>query len=251
MSAVPVLMYHHVAPDREVTPEGFEAQLKRLRNRGWESLSSEAFLAHLNGSRPAAERSLVITFDDGYADNWVHAFPALKKHGFTAQVFVVTGRVGRGAPRTAAVDTHADERGAAGFLTWEELREMTASGVFEAGSHTRTHRDFKREAPYADVEEELAGSRRALESELGSWSGLLAWPWGDFENSWLPLLPKHGYKLAYTTRPGANVPGADPLRTHRFKVRNGDPAWLERRLALHSSPLLAAGYGLLRGAFGR
>lgn len=255
MSAVPVLMYHHVAPDREVTAEGFAAQLKRLQERGWISLSSADFLAHLRGERPAPPRSLVITFDDGYADNWVYAFPALKRHGFAAQVFVVTDRVGRGAPRKTAdaggtiSNTTADERGPAGFLTWEELREMAGSGVFEVGSHTRTHRGFKRENLYADLAEELASSRRAIEVEIGAWKGLLAWPWGDFEERWLSLLPAHGYALAYTTRAGANVPGADPLKVHRFKVRSGDPDWLEGRLRLHASPMLARAYGLLRKTF--
>lgn len=246
-------MYHHVAPDREITPEGFEDQLRRLKDGGWRSIRSAELSDHLSGAVPAPKRSLVITFDDGYADNWVYAWPLLRRYGFCAQIFVVTERVGRGALRLTVeeggslLDTRREERGRDGFLRWDELRAMSRSGVFEVGSHTHTHRGFRREARYEDVERELSDSRRAIESELGLWEGLLAWPWGDYEESWLGLLPKAGYRLAYTVKPGANAPGDDPLRTARFKVRHDDPAWLEGRLKLYQNPWLARAYGHFHG----
>src|SRR5437016_4037268 len=90
--AVPVLLYHHISPDREITPEEFDAQLACLRNQGRRSLSLAEFQEHMSG-RPAPEGSVLITFDDGYLDNWVYAFPLLRRHGMKAVFFIVTDRI--------------------------------------------------------------------------------------------------------------------------------------------------------------
>lgn len=253
MSSVPVLIYHHVAPDREVTPEGFAAQLDWLRAEGYRTLSADELHGHLSGRAPVEGKAVVLTFDDGYADNWVYAYPLLKARGLRAQLFVITGRVGQGPRRPnseqggALRDTATAERGPEGFVTWEELRAMSADGVFEVGSHTDSHRDFVRERPYEDLRGELSRSRDAVETRLGRWPGTLAWPWGDYEESWLGLLPELGYRLAFTARPGANAAGAGGLRVKRFKVRGDDPRALGRRIRLHSSARLSAAYGALYG----
>jgi len=253
MSSVPILLYHHVAPDREITPEGFERQMSWLKDSGWRTLSVAELCAHLSGERPAPERSAAVTFDDGYADNWVYAYPILRLLGLTACVFVVTGRVGDAAARPTAeqggslTDTATGERDPEGFLSWPELAAMSRSGVVEVGSHTHSHRDFVREKAYGDLEDELRQSRQAIESKVGAWNGALAWPWGDFEESWLPKLAPAGYRAAFTTRVGSNPPGRSPWLIRRFKVRSGEVAWLDRRLWLYQKPLLAEAYGRLHG----
>src|SRR5690606_7189850 len=89
---VPVLMYHHVSPGDgmiTVSPVNFEQHLLWLKRRGYSSLTSSQFADHLSG-QPVPRKSVLITFDDGYLDNWVYAYPLLKKYGFTAMVFLVT-----------------------------------------------------------------------------------------------------------------------------------------------------------------
>jgi peptidoglycan/xylan/chitin deacetylase (PgdA/CDA1 family) len=254
VTSVPILLYHHVAPDREVTPAGFKAQLAWLKSSGRACLSGAELLDHLTGRRPAPPGSVMLTFDDGYADNWIHAFPALKRHGLKATIFVVTGRLSRGvAPRPrsdeggALVDTRSDERGPRGFLDWSEARAMAESGLVEIGSHTETHKDFRVEAEYADLPGELERSRKTIESETKAPCLQLAWPWGRYEESWPEQAAGAGYALVHTTRPGANVPGGDPLRLARFKVQGDSLPWLKRRLALYEYPLAARLYGGLYG----
>ncbi len=254
MSAVPVLLYHHVAPDREVTPEGFDAQLARLNEEGWRSLGAAELLEHLRGGRPAPPKSLLITFDDGYADNWVYAHPILKRRGHRALVFVVTdymrsdGLVRRTAAEGGSLpDTQSDERGPSGWLSWEEVRRMSADGVFEIGSHTQTHKRFVEEAVFEDLPGELKRSRERIEAELGRPAPTMAWPWGYYEEPWVDHLAPAGYALAFTTKVGSNPAGADPLRVARFKVQNGDPDWLSRRLAVYGRPWLGAAYASLYG----
>ncbi|MBI5200234.1 MAG: polysaccharide deacetylase family protein [Elusimicrobia bacterium] len=253
MSSVPVLLYHHIAPDREVTPEGFAAQLDWLRAAGYRTLSADELHAHLTGKEPVRERAVALTFDDGYADNWIYAYPLLKKRRMLAQLFVVTDRIGRGKPRLRAdqggslPDTISRERAPEGFLNWAECLAMSADGVFEIGSHTATHRDFDRRKTCADLPGELERSRDAIRERTGAWPGTVAWPWGDYEASWLKRLPELGYRLAFTARPGANASGRGAWRVKRFKVKNGDPKWLARRVALYRSRPLAAAYGALHG----
>ncbi|MBI4346483.1 MAG: polysaccharide deacetylase family protein [Elusimicrobia bacterium] len=253
MSSVPVLIYHHVAPDREVTPAGFERQLEWLAVNGYRTLTADELHAHVTGKARAPERSVALTFDDGYADNWVYAYPALRTRGFTAQVFVITGRIGEGAPRPNAgqggrlADTITREREPEGFLRWSELSAMSADGTFEIGSHTETHKDFVRERPWADLDGELSRSREAIERRVKRWSGALAWPWGDYEAEWLERVEAAGYRLAFTAMPGANRLGSGGFEVRRFKVQREDLRWFGRRIHLYRSPRLAAVYGRLYG----
>jgi hypothetical protein len=253
MPCVPALLYHHVAPDREVTPEGFDRQMARLREDGWRCLSAAELSAHLSGEAPAPERSLLITIDDGYADAWVYAYPALRKHGMRAILFVVTSRVRDGAPRRtceeggSVLDTRQDERGPEGFLNWAELRAMAESGVAEVGSHTHTHAGFVDGAEYGDISMELDRSRVEIEMRIPAWSGAIAWPWGRWREEWIREAKAAGYRLAFTTQVGPNLPGTSPFRVQRCKVQGDDVSWLGSRLWLYGHPLIASAYSRLYG----
>jgi len=255
MSSIPVLMYHHVSDDREVTPADFEAHLLLLKRKGFRTVGLDELFEHASGRREIDGRAAMITFDDGYADNWICAYPLLKKHGMRAAVFVVTGRLDQAPPGIRRTledgapppDTRTDERGPSGFLSWEEIRLMASSGVFEIGSHTHTHKEFRRDRPYGNLEQELVESRRRIEERAGPWKGALAWPWGDCEPSWADEARKAGYRLAFTTRVGANTPAAGAFRIRRFKVKDGSLRSLALRLWLYRRPLLAELYGRVHG----
>jgi peptidoglycan/xylan/chitin deacetylase (PgdA/CDA1 family) len=256
MTALPVLLYHHVSDGREVSVAGFEGQLKFLRENGYATATLSGLADHLRGVKKLPEKTVVITFDDGYADNWICAYPLLKKYGFSAIVFVVTQRIDK-APKgvrktiaqgAASPDTLTDERGPAGFLSWEELWEMVGSGVFEVGSHTCTHKDFDRNAEYGDISAELEESSSVIEKRLGVKPVSIAWPWGDCADEWSAQLNQNGYVLAFSTKVGANIPGTDLLEIRRFKIQKDDVKWLSSRLFVYSSPVLARIYSAVYGA---
>jgi len=247
---VPVLMYHHVAPDREVTPKGFDAQLSFLKREGFSCASLEELRLHLEGKKLLPDRKVALTFDDGYADNWLCAQPLLAKYGFKAVVFITTERI-NAAPAGARVqncpsDTISDERGPSGFLSWEELKLMRESGAFEIGSHTHTHNNFRKNAPWQSIKEELALSKKLISEKLGFTPESIAWPWGAYEQNFVEEAKACGYAMAFTTVPGSNRPGTDPLRIRRFKIRNEDTRWLSSRLTLYRS-LLGDIYGNFYG----
>jgi len=124
---------------------------------------------------------------------------------------------------------------------------MTASGVFEAGSHTHTHRNFVRRSAYADLTFELRESGRLIEEHTGVRPVSLGWPWGHHDRSWEPEVKKAGYRLAFTTVTGVNKPGCDPLYLKRIKVSRGDLSWFRNRLLLHSLPLVSDLYSRFYG----
>ncbi len=246
----PILLYHHVSPDREITPGVFEQQLRRLLDQGYRSLSMDELLAIVRGQAPEGGPGFTVTFDDGYFDNWACAFPVLQKLGVKATYYVVTDRVeAHAAPRATGsiLDTKTNERGPGGFLSWCEVRAMAESGLVEIGSHTRTHRHFVRKEPYRDLADELAGSKARIEKETGRPCRHLAWPWGDYETSWWPMVERAGYQSAVTTLAGANASGTHPFALKRISIRRPGLDWLSARLRWNSTVLAARSFGLVYG----
>jgi peptidoglycan/xylan/chitin deacetylase (PgdA/CDA1 family) len=205
-----------------VTPAGFAAQLQFLIDGGWTPMSLSDLLEVIAGRCPDDRPGFVVTFDDGYADNWAHAFPVLQRLRVPATFYLVTDRVeshDATRPQGVASNTLTNERGPGGFLSWVEAKAMQASGLATFGSHTCSHRQFDRRLPYDDWERELRASRTAIQDHVGVRCADLAWPWGDYESDWLPRLENLGYRSAATTLAGANARGTNPLALRRLSIR--------------------------------
>lgn len=256
---VPVLMYHHVSPvDGMITVStaNFEQQLQWLRSHGYRSLTCDEFAGHLEG-RPVPPRSVLITFDDGYLDNWVYAYPLMKQYGFKGVIFVVTSWIGDGAvrphlgqnelPETPAHRECEDriEQGRADevMLRWSEIDAMRAEGVFEFHSHTHTHTRWDLAPDSAakndHMRQELALSRSTLEERLGSVSPHFCWPQGYFDDDYVRLAQEAGFRYLYTTQAfGQNRSGSDPAHIYRFAVRNTTGESVGRRIQVAAHPVI-------------
>ena len=150
---VPVLMFHSVGLEgypwiwRSLSDsvESLEHVLTLLKRSGFETISWDALYGYMEGSRSVPRDSIVLTFDDGYLDNWVLAYPILKRLGMKATIFVTPEFVDPGTScRPTFDDVSAgrctrDDLQVAGFLNWPELRAMEASGLIEVQSHALTH----------------------------------------------------------------------------------------------------------------
>ncbi|MDD5403885.1 MAG: polysaccharide deacetylase family protein [Sulfuricella sp.] len=270
--AVPVLMYHHVSPHPglvTVSPHTFEQQMARLARGGYTALTAGRFLSFLKGERTVPDKSVLITFDDGFLDNYVHAFPVLQRLGLHAVIFAVTGWIGEGDPRP-----HAGEAGGAGLpdcpnhkecaqaiaggraddvmLRWSEIARMEASGAVEIHSHTHSHLRWDqlypdRDVRLAKVEEDLRRSRDALRARLGRADIHLCWPWGYFEPEYQLIASELGFTAQYTVAKGLNRPGDDPRHIHRIVVKDRAGSWLPSRLRIYRQPWLGGLYLKLRG----
>lgn len=148
-----VLMFHSVADYFDPLPwkpivcsvATFDSYLSHLKKAGFTTVSLSDYIGFLNGGESLPPKPVVLTFDDGYMDNWVNAFPILKKYGFKATVYVTTDFIDpRDMVRKTLEDywegkTALEELDWYGYLSWNELRVMVDSGVFEVGSHAVTH----------------------------------------------------------------------------------------------------------------
>jgi peptidoglycan/xylan/chitin deacetylase (PgdA/CDA1 family) len=251
--SVPVLMYHHVLPKGDfisVAVERFRAQIAYLARRGWHSLSAEEFLAFKLGRR-LPPRSLLITFDDGWLDNYLYAFPVLQEFRMRAVVFLVTGWVAarsRNAPLDAIgwrshQEAMALARGndSPSVLHLEQIARMQESGLIEFHSHTHTHRPRQRAA--YDLGAELEASQAFFQAHLGYRSQHLCFPWGQHLEGDAAIAREHGFAACYTTANGPNLPDGNSGAIHRFSVKDRPLPWLAMKLALFRRPALARRYG--------
>ena len=272
--AVPVLMYHHVSTSPgmiTVTPAHFAAQMDYLASAGYRTIGAAQLSAFLAGE-DVPPKSIVITFDDGYLDNWVHAHPVLERHGLTALCFLVSSWPGEGGVRPNASDPgaalppllnhdagdRAIQSGRADdvILRWSEIEAMRDAGTFEFHSHTHTHVRWdqvtrssgeKRERLHDD----LSAARATLRTRLGEVSDHLCWPQGYYDDDYRQVALNAGFRHFHTCHVGTNV-GANPFdrdaspdaeRTiKRLEVRDRPASWLASRLWVHTRPAISRAY---------
>ena len=263
---VPVLMYHHVSPcvgSITTSPENFEKQIAGLARSGYRALTAAEFADFLSG-KPTPKKSVLITFDDGYLDNWVYAHPILQKYSMHAVLFLITGLIGQGEPRPhagqsglnlPATPDHMQAKAmvAAGttdpvMLRWSEVRAMKEAGTFEFHSHTHTHNrwDLTGEARavcLANLEQDLLDSRQTLEQQLGPVSQHFCWPQGYFAKDYVDSAERAGFKYLYTTvAHGQNLVTTSPAHIYRFAVRNRGYRWLSTRIWFAVHPVVGPLY---------
>ncbi len=153
---IPVIYYHSVAPSRSTTWSRswltlelrfFEAHLKYFKENNYKTLLLDEYF-DLKRDGFGRGKYLVLTFDDGYADNYIYAFPLLKKYGFKGTIFVNPSLVDAKAGRRKSLLDYWNNRVSLkeieqwGFLTWDEMREMERAGVVDIQSHTLTHTKY-------------------------------------------------------------------------------------------------------------
>lgn len=193
---VPILVYHNVAPHHpgdtpaqralNVSPETFEWQMAYLQRTGTVVVSLGRLVAALEGRDTLPTRAVVITLDDGWETQFIHALPVLRRFGYTATFFVYTNPIGR------------DRR----YVTWDELRELISVGM-TIGSHSRSHPLLTRLRDRDTIRDEVAGSRALLERSLSVSVEFFAYPYGAFTPALAGAVREAGYRAARALPGGA------------------------------------------------
>ena len=199
---VPVLTYHHVGEGPDwlyVRSADFERQLVYLRDNGYTAISVMDLARGLSGQVQLPRRPVVITFDDGYEDNYTTAFPILLRQNMQGTFFVVTGKMGQ-----------------PGYLNWRQAGEMIGSGM-EIGSHTVHHYTLN-EINLKELERELLASRIMLENNLQGSAPIFANPFGETAPAVVELLGRTGYQAACSSVVGLNRPGGNLHMIRRLSV---------------------------------
>jgi peptidoglycan/xylan/chitin deacetylase (PgdA/CDA1 family) len=215
--AVPILMYHHIAPAGPsvrlpalwVAPAAFAAQVRALRRAGYRAVTLGRVWDAWTGGPPLPRRPVVVSFDDGYADQVRHALPALRR-----------------ARWPGVLNLALDFLPAMGGAT--AVRRLLAAG-WEVDSHSITHPDLTA-LPPARLRAELTGSRARIRELLGVPANFFAYPSGHLNASVVAAVRRAGYLAATTTRTGYATP-RDRFRLARVQVSRGvTAADLLRRL---------------------
>jgi peptidoglycan/xylan/chitin deacetylase (PgdA/CDA1 family) len=222
---VAVLSFHKIGPPSIpewdswfYIPEGiFAAQLEWLRTNQWHVIGIADFLRGLSEPDSLAERSALITFDDGYRSMATMALPCLQRYGFPGVVFVVTDYIGG----TNSFDF--EEEPPEPMCTWEELHRLESHGV-SVQSHGVKHRTFSELSPVEQLDE-LRGSKSILEQGLQKPIEAFAFPYGDGGTPDVVglALARSGYRAAFLYAASeayiaASLPVPDPYRIDRIAM---------------------------------
>jgi peptidoglycan/xylan/chitin deacetylase (PgdA/CDA1 family) len=211
------LMYHSITPGNHkpswqwaLSFKSFCEQLSLLQDHGWTAICAEQLQTDINTLPP---KSVLITFDDGYADNFL-AFEELAKRNIKATWFVVTKNLGQ---MSSWVDENSPSNQ---LLTPVQLREMQDAGM-EIGSHTHTHCRLT-QASTQQIYEELNYSKAYLSKLLNKPVTSFAYPYGLYNSSVLSATQSAGYQVAFTTRSGFGLVNDNLLEVRRVSIMAGD-----------------------------
>lgn len=223
---VVILCYHGVTerPERHkndvtglhVRADRFESQLDYLR-RHYNVIPLAKFLEARRSNLPLPDRSVVLTFDDGYRNFLTGALPRLVDREMPASVFVITDRI------RAADESNSDEwfeTDDETFLSWEEIRALHKHGV-EFGSHTCSHRKLA-QLPVTEAEQELRASHEALAKYLSQTDMPFAFPYGSYSDTLIAMTRELPYTCALTTDAGTNGPATDLFLLRRNLIGDED-----------------------------
>lgn len=227
-----------------VDADQFEAQLRVIAEKSVATPHIRDLIGKMQTGESLPQRAICLTFDDGKVSDYEIAFPLLKKYGLAATFFVVTDRVGK-----------------SGYVTWEHLEEMNRAGM-SIESHSRSH-PFLSQCSESMVYEEMASSKAAIESRLGTSVRCFAFPGGDWVLAHQAIAKRCGYDAICTSNVGLNqqmsiwslerltISRAETLETFRAILNDGSwriKVWMFRMQALRSirHAMGLRGYSLLR-----
>jgi len=204
-----VLTYHRVTnelPDKyiKVSVDNFRKQMEFLKRHSYKSISLEEAYAFIKNGKEIPKKSILITFDDGWKDNYLNAYPILEEYGFKFAVFLTVDKIGK------------DKQ----FLNWDEVSLMAREGT-DFGSHTLSHSDLS-QLNNSQLYKELAESKRIIEEKIGKSVEFLCYPKGYFNLEVKRLAEEVGYQAGFSVLRGKNKAGIDPYEIRRIGIGNKD-----------------------------
>ena len=226
-SGFPILEYHMVKDDAKpdevryaVPPAEFAAQLDYLAQEGYTTITPQDYARARKGKQELPAKPVILSFDDGYEDNWRVVFPMLQERGMKAVFYVVTNDIGQ-----------------PGYMTWDNLFDLEHSGM-EIGSHTANHIPLTTLTP-TEQRDELRLSKLLLE-----WRGMktiysFSYPNGAYDDTVVAMLAEENYLTAVTGEAGLNNVETNPYLLHRVNIPRPHFGLTEFRVRLMKADIAA------------
>lgn len=218
---VPVLMYHHLLPESEITglfannnvvvsTEQFQHDIAVLKEQGYQTISLRQLEAFVRNGAEVPLKSVVITFDDGYLSNKIYAMPILQEADYTAVIFSLTGWMEEKPQTFRATGLQ--------YLSWQEIWQMR--NVFQFASHTDNLHQLgwngKGNLTTGRSEEITADIRRSIKKLRGT--NYFSYPYGHYNTAVQTILEQQGILLAFTVSPGHVHAGDNPMALNRWDM---------------------------------
>lgn len=207
---VPILIYHSVRPHGpeesflqkyyDVSPDSFTRQMEYLKNHDHTVISFDYLVQALKENITLPEKSIVITFDDGWRSQYSYAFPVLRKYKYTATFFIYTDGIGHDY-----------------FLDWDQVRVMNNSGM-TIGGHTESHPYLVGITDPEVLREEIIGGKRIIEDRIGQPIEIFAYPYGHYSDKVIDIVKEAGYVAARSTYKGIHHTKDDLFKMKGIEV---------------------------------
>ncbi len=209
----PILMYHYVSEppadadiyrrDMSVTPERFENHLQYLRQAGYETITLDDLLYALTQGRSLPPKPIILTFDDGYEDNFLNAFPLLEKYGMIGHFSIMTDVISAETP---------------GYMNWSQIEEMAVAGQ-RFGSHARYHIPSQKGGSIDYLIWHALGAMEAIQEHLGYHPRWITYPSGEYDAQTIAVYRSAYYWGGLSTEQGATHTLDDIFALKRVRVR--------------------------------
>lgn len=210
---VPVLTYHHIQPEAVAKQLGqtsltvdngiFDQQMAYLMARGYTPIWANELINALISHSGLPGKPVVVSMDDGYADNYIYALPVLEKYHIKANLMLASG----------LVDSNPD------MLTWDMVNAMKSSGLYYFTNHTWSHWPIS-QGPQSKIDLEIDTAQSEIQQHTGQTVNVFTYPYGSFNNNAITTLQSKGYIGAFSTIPGAYQCDSFIMTLHRYRVGN-------------------------------
>jgi len=215
---VPILLYHRLGPTvadgMTITTPVFESHMKYLRDNGYTVIPLRQLVDHYRGKAPAPKaKSVVIVQDDAHKSVYSDMYPIIRKYRYPVTIFTYPSAISN----------------AKYAMTWDQLRELKKTGLFDVQSHTYWHPNFKKERKKLSgaaldqlVLTQLRKSKARLQTELGGNVDMLAWPFGIFDDYLIGKAGEAGYVATFTIERRHATSSDKVMKLPRYLLVNAD-----------------------------
>ena len=209
-----ILMYHSVGKNDlffNVQLDNFARQMEYLSKENFRVIELKQLIKWLEEKKDIPSKIVVLTFDDGYENNYSNVWPILKKYNFPATIFLVPALVGK--------KIGDSQKNVLNMLTWMQIKEMYQSGLIDFQPHGLTHKKLNR-IDSISAEQEIKGSKIIIEEQLNKKCYLFSYPRGGFDERIINILKKFKFRSSLSINKGLVNNNSDLFKLPRQSINS-------------------------------